>query len=115
MVEEEYLNEIDPEYLLGKIDMLQEIVAELIYQMPERAMKITEVHAKSHARDLEAEASETGNLGRKKYAAGAKEAEESITTNIDWIIDEIQDGGLIRTVQPAPIAKANWIDQKRKF
>lgn len=115
MVEEEYMKEIDPQYLLGKINMLQEILSELIYHMPERTMKDIEIHAINHARDMEEHATQTQSVEHRSYADGAKEASRYITSDIEWIIDEVQDGRRIRTVQPVIIAKDFWIDEDRRF
>lgn len=102
MAESANLEKLDFHYLLGRLDMLEIILGNLVLQTPERAMRAVEHAADAWGKALDKD-SDGESIAQKRYADGAYDTLGPLRDGIEQAIKELAKGDRIRTIQPATI------------
>ncbi|MRN66567.1 hypothetical protein [Brucella sp. 10RB9213] len=102
MAESAELEKLDLPYLLGRLDMLEIILGNLVLQTPERAMRAVEHAADAWGKTLDKDPSGE-SIAQRRYADGAYDTLGPLRDGIEQAIKELAKGDRIRTIQPATI------------
>lgn len=106
---EEYLQR--PAYLAGTVAAMHAVLSRVVQQLPERAMLSAVEAARHHYAWAQKSADETGNTLRIDFAAAAWDLAERLNEAVEQQIDELESGATLRTVQPSPIPREEWITE----
>ncbi len=99
--------------LCGEIDALHGIIIAIASEMPERATYHIAQHAEWWRQQVDADAKSRPNDLRRDYADSYWKTCKSIHDALDEKRTELEDGAIVRTIQPAPIPSEEQLFPKK--
>jgi len=102
-------HQLRPAYLAGVLEALRGTLEAVVTQLPERAMVIVDNHVKRLSEDAEKEARERQTDLLRDRASGIYDTVESLREAVYIALSDLEEGAVIRTVQPYPIAPSDML------